>query len=330
MEFKEPISVGVIGLGQMGGSIALGLIGKSRVSFFARSQETREAGENSGIESVPTLKDLAECSDMLFVCVPVDQTVSVLAGLAPHLRPGQIVTDVGSTKERLVREAEAISWPSGVEFIGGHPMAGTDGQGFKCARKELFLERTWILTAKPKSSDSKRDALVSLITAVTSFLGARVAVMDPEVHDRSVAVISHIEHLVALALVDLVRGSRDAAMLSRLAAGSFMDATRVAKSSGSMVVPFLADNSYLSSIENEFSLELAKAAGTLSDVQALRKLWDAGADWRTQLEVAKPLKEQLKLVMDSQTVAKIMDINSAGRFIAGLEARDGQLLLDLA
>ncbi len=329
MAFPPIPAIGIVGLGQIGGSIALDMVGKTQVSFFARSAKTQQEGANAGIEVAMTLGELAARSDIIFVAVPVDQTVSVLSSLSPHLQSGQIVTDVSSTKERLVQAAEAISWPDGVEFIGGHPMAGTDKPGFAAAQKGMFRNRTWIFTADGNERDASRDACLRLANLVTAELGARVAVMDSNTHDRSVALVSHLEHVIALTLVNLVRDSNYSEMVSRLAAGSFLDATRVSKSASSMVVPFLADNRYLSAVSSEFRAEFSRICNQLGQPKNLLRLWDEGSDWRTRHEEAIREVERLELPLDSATVAEIMHLTREGKFVLNLEENGGRVLLEL-
>lgn len=329
MTLPQNPSVGIVGLGQIGGSIALDLLGNTPVSFFARSSETQKAGISAGLELAMTLGELAARSDMIFVAVPVDQTIPVLDGLSRHLQGDQIVTDVGSTKAKLCESAKLISWPDRVEFIGGHPMAGTDLAGFAAARGGLFRDRTWILTSEGDEDPSGTDAVIALMTLITERLHARVAVMDAATHDHSVALVSHLEHLVALALVNLVRRSNDSSMLAGLAAGSFFDATRVSKSSGAMVVPFLGENRYLPSVADEFRGEIARMSNLLGESKSLSRLWEEGSEWRNRLESRVPTGGLVELPIDSSILGAIMRLTREGKFIRRLEEHTNGLLLEV-
>ena len=330
MTLPQNPSVGIVGLGQIGGSIALDLLGNTQVSFFARSTETQKAGTSAGLELAMTLGELAARSDIIFVAVPVDETTGVLESLSNHLQGDQIVTDVGSTKAKLCESAKLISWPDRVEFIGGHPMAGTDLAGFAAARKGMFSGRTWILTSDGGEDSSRMEAFIALVALITGRLHARVAVMDAATHDHSVALVSHLEHLVALALVNLVRRSDDSSMLAGLAAGSFFDATRVSKSSGAMVVPFLRENRYLPSVADEFRSEIARVSNLLGESKSLSRLWEQSSEWRSRLEGRAPASESIELPADSSFLEAVMRLTREGRFVKRLEEQISGVLLELS
>ncbi|MDA8081989.1 MAG: prephenate dehydrogenase [Actinomycetota bacterium] len=329
MTSSEHPAIGIVGLGQIGGSIALDLVGKMPVSFFARSSEARFSGSEAGLEIGETPADVVAQSDVIFIAVPVDQTISVIGSLIEHLRPGQIVTDVGSTKSKVVNWAKSTEWPSGVHFIGGHPMAGTDVSGFAGAVQSLFRNRTWILTPDDSGSRSEIDALLRLMTVITGELGARIAIMDSMVHDRSVAMVSHLEHLVSLALVNLLRKSDDEFLLSRLVAGSFIDATRVSKSAGSMVVPFLSQNPYLSKVEQEFTDEMDRLSELLGESDNLGRLWEEGSQWRSHLEVSGPSFDRVTLANDDGLVSALKRMSKVGKFVKKLERHLNEIEIDV-
>ncbi len=322
-------SVGIVGLGQIGGSIALDLAGRSRVSFYARSRTAQEAGTSAGFRLCGTLEELSAQSELIFIAVPVDQSVDVIESLMGHLVPGQIVTDVGSTKHSLMKWADEAHWPDSVEFIGGHPMAGSDISGFAGARKGLFEERTWILTPGAVASNGRADALLRLIQLITSGLHARVGVMDSSTHDQAVAKASHLEHLIALALVSLVRGSGEQSMISRMVAGSFKDATRVCKSSGSMVVPFLVENGYLPNILNQFKAEIDEIAKVLQDRTALTGMWEVNSRWRQEIEGTSVECSSVSIARGRDSADELKRLTLEGRLVCSVDPSEGELIVEI-
>ncbi|TAN26909.1 MAG: prephenate dehydrogenase/arogenate dehydrogenase family protein [Actinomycetota bacterium] len=322
-------SVGIIGLGQIGGSIALDLVGKSRVSFYARSRQAQSAGVSEGFELCKSLEKLAAQSDMIIIAVPVDQSIGVIESLMAHLLPGHIVTDVGSTKDYLMDWARDAPWPDGVEFIGGHPMAGSDVSGFAGAKKGLFRGKTWILTPGVDVSNGTADALVRLMQLITSDLQARVGVMKSRIHDRSVAKVSHLEHLIALALVKLVRGSGDEPIVSRLAAGSFMDATRVCKSASSMVVPFILENRYLPGILDHFKTEMDEIARLNHDREGLTGMWESNSRWRQEIEERNTKSGSFSMARGQGLVDELMRLTLEGRLACSVESGDYEINIEL-
>ena len=197
-----------------------GLVGK--VLGIGRSAEKLQRAKDLGAidEFTTDMVTGAREADCLVLCVPVLTIVPLLAQMAPHLKPGCIVTDVGSTKSKIVKEAEEVLAGRN-PFVGGHPMAGSEEAGVDAADADLFVGATYVLT------DSRNTDMAALhkLTDFASALGAEVLTMGRNDHDHWVAMISHLPHLLAAALV--LTSDKHALAL---AAGSFRDATRVASS----------------------------------------------------------------------------------------------------
>jgi len=217
--------LGIVGVGLIGGSLGLaakkrGLVGT--VLGIGRSAEKLDRARTLGAidEYTTDLISGARDADCLAVCVPVLTIVPLIAQMAPHLKPSCIVTDVGSTKGLIAREAERVLAGRN-PFVGGHPMAGAEEAGVDAAAADLFVGATYVLTESPRTDSAALERLVRFASA----LGAKVVTMLPEEHDRRVAMVSHLPHLLAAALT--MASAEDA---SELAAGSFRDATRVASS----------------------------------------------------------------------------------------------------
>lgn len=207
----------VVGLGLVGGSIGLGLraAGWSVTGEDLDAEAAAAALERGAVEGRERHPD----TGVVVVAVPSADVVEVVrAQLAD--RPGEpVVTDVAGVKAPLV---QAIDDP---RYVGGHPMAGSEQSGLRGARPDLFVGATWVLTPTPLTSPARYAALVAMVKD----LGATSFALSAEVHDRLVAMVSHVPHLVAGALMNEAAGlaQSDAALL-RLASGGFRDMTRVA------------------------------------------------------------------------------------------------------
>ncbi len=227
----------VIGLGLLGGSLALDLrqqFPRMAITGIARRTTTLDeaAALRCGTAAVFThlSADLADAgaADLVVLCTPVQTVIEQLAVLAPHLRPGAVVTDVGSTK-RMVMNAAATVMPAGTAFIGGHPMAGSDRAGLVHARAELYRGATWALCV-PDGNDEAAAHLSELIIT----LGARPLPIDADTHDALVALTSHLPHVLAAALTNQVLGSAYGDAVLPFIAGGFRDSTRIAAANPTM------------------------------------------------------------------------------------------------
>ncbi|MEL7047717.1 MAG: prephenate/arogenate dehydrogenase family protein [Pseudomonadota bacterium] len=222
----------LIGLGLIGSSLShaarrAGLVGT--VTGAARSPETRKTALKIGIVD-EVFEDPAEAvrgADLVIVCVPVGACGAIAEKIAANLQAGAIVSDVGSVKAAIVRDM-APHLPETIDFVPGHPIAGTEQSGPESGFAELFENRWCILTPPPKTQP---DA-VNKLTAFWKALGSDVEVMTPEHHDMVLAITSHLPHLMAFNIVNT------AAHLERVtdkevikfSAGGFRDFTRIAAS----------------------------------------------------------------------------------------------------
>ncbi|MGM0584446.1 MAG: prephenate/arogenate dehydrogenase family protein [Pseudomonadota bacterium] len=228
--------VALIGLGLIGGSFSLaakraGLVG--HVAGHARTARTREVARELGLaDSVhETAAEAARDADLVLLCVPMGAMEAVAREIAPVLKAGATVSDVGSVKG-AVRDAVAPHLPQGVHLIPGHPLAGTEHSGPEAGFAELFENRWCILTPE---ADTDPDALARL-RAVWEGCGAHVDEMDPEHHDLVLAVTSHAPHLIAYTMVgvaDDMRRVTQSEVINYSAAG-FRDFTRIAASDPTM------------------------------------------------------------------------------------------------
>jgi len=228
--------VALIGLGLIAGSMALamkrdGLAGE--VVGTARSTETRETARRIGLcdRVTDTAAKAVAGADLVVLAIPVGAMAAVAAEIGPHLKPGATLTDVGSVK-RAVIGAVAPHVPDGVDFIPGHPLAGTEHSGPKSGFAELF-ENRWCLLI---GDDTTRAPALDRLRSLWLGMGANVEVMDADHHDIALAVTSHAPHLIAYTMVgvaDDMRRVTDGEVIKYSAAG-FRDFTRIAASDPTM------------------------------------------------------------------------------------------------
>ena len=228
--------VALIGLGLIAGSMAhamreAGLAG--RITGYARSRETRDTARQIGLcdQICDSAAEAVADADLVVLAVPVGAMGPVAQQIAPHLKPGATVTDVGSVKQSVV-QAVAPHIPDGVHFIPGHPLAGTEHSGPRSGFASLFHNRWWLLTPLPDCDPAALTRLTDLIRA----MGAKTDRMEPSHHDLVLAVTSHAPHLIAYTMVgvaDHLRRVTDDEVIQYSAAG-FRDFTRIAASDPTM------------------------------------------------------------------------------------------------
>ncbi len=228
--------VALIGLGLIASSMFWamkrdGLAGE--VTGYARSEKTRETAREIGLcdRVCESAAEAVEGADLVVLAVPVGAMGDIAADIAPHLKPGATVTDVGSVK-RAVFDAVLPHLPDGVTFIGGHPMAGTEHSGPNAGFAELFDNR-WCLIVP--NGDAEGESVAEL-EALWQAMGSSTRRMEPDHHDLVCAVVSHAPHLIAYTMVgvaDDLRRVTDSEVITYSAAG-FRDFTRIAASDPTM------------------------------------------------------------------------------------------------
>ena len=195
--------VSVIGLGLMGGSLALALRRAglaSHITGCGREVLVQRGIEMGALDSgcQDACQAVAE-SDYVFLCTPVETSITLMAQIAPHLREGAVVTDVGSTKETFAAAAREIFGAQAAErVLPGHPLAGRELSGLEHASADLYDDCVWVLT--PLSDDpGMTDAQQALVSALKT-IKARVVLTTPQEHDRTLAYTSHLPQMVSTAL----------------------------------------------------------------------------------------------------------------------------------
>lgn len=241
MNLKREI-VGILGLGLMGGSLALALKARGRkdrllIGVDRDPERVREAVKEGAVDrGYRELEEGFREVDILFLAVPQEEAAALVPELSRILPAGALVTDMASTKLGVTRAMESL--PGHLTFVGGHPMTGSERQGFQAADPYLFENAAYVLTP----TEGAPAEAVERVGGLVRELGAEVIILTPQRHDQVVAAISHLPHLLAGALVRTVSGEEDRELAFSLAAGSFRDCTRVSLSSPQMWQRICLDN----------------------------------------------------------------------------------------
>jgi prephenate dehydrogenase len=233
----------IFGVGLIGGSLARALrerddVGGARtvIGVGRAPASTARALELGVIDGAAALDDDAALqaalagADLVLLAAPVAQTQSLLARIAPFLEATTVVTDAGSTKSDVVAAARAALGERVGQFVPGHPIAGRESSGVDAALPDLYVDRNVVLCALPENAPEA----VARVAAMWRATGAAIHDMTPDQHDRVLASVSHLPHLLSFALVEQILCSPDAALKFSFAAGGFRDFTRIAASSPEM------------------------------------------------------------------------------------------------
>lgn len=279
--------VAILGLGLIGGSLGLALrqVGSEQVEVtgFARRAITGELALQMGAVDIlaDTPQGAVQDADFVFLCTPVLQMLPMAASVLPAMKPGAVLTDVGSTKGWFVKKIRSLL-PPHIHYIGGHPMAGRERSGMEAAQADLFRDKWFIFTPLPDTPPDLMQRLRQLI----QLTGAKTAELDERTHDQVTAVISHVPHVVAAGLVQLLRKQSDPALTARFIGGGFRDTTRIASSDADMWADICMTNG-----EN-IAAELDATVNLLGNVATMIRAGDRQGvhDYFTQ---AKQLRDAL-------------------------------------
>lgn len=281
--------IGFIGFGLIGGSIARAIKSSHpKMLIFAydyheNSNKDLYNAKSEGVLDYIT-KDLAvgfsEC-DIIFLCAPVMANISYLEILKPIIKPNCIITDVGSVKSNIHEAVEKLNMQK--VFIGGHPMTGSEKTGYHNSYALLLKNAYYILTPASMTPDSNMDILRGLVEK----MGSIPIILDPKEHDEITAAISHLPHIIAAQLVNLIRKTDDSAQrMKQLSAGGFKDITRIASSSPYMWQNICLTNSKLiKEILDQYIENLQDASHALSDMdeEYLYHMFDTAGEYRNSI-----------------------------------------------
>ncbi|MCD8089613.1 MAG: prephenate dehydrogenase/arogenate dehydrogenase family protein [Clostridiales bacterium] len=278
---------GILGFGLIGGSIALALKNRlgMEIAAFSRSEKPLKEACESGIVSNYSVSDLSVFSDcdIIFVCTPVGKICGYVESLIPLIKKDCIITDVGSTKGKIFKKLNEYK---NINYIGAHPMAGSEKTGFTAAKEDLYENAFYILTP----SETVSGALVEEYTSLIKAIGAIPVVIDPYKHDHIVAAVSHLPHIIAASLVNTVEALDDDGNMHTLAAGGFRDITRIASSSAEMWSSICSENkteilNVLESFEN--STKAFKDALISENYSEISNLFNSAKEYRDSFEIGR-------------------------------------------
>lgn len=276
--------VAILGLGLMGASLGMALRqhGHAReVAGFDRAPGVAARARDIGAIDIPCVSvgEAITGSDLVVLATPLLAMRDLLAEIAPLLAAETIVTDLGSTKTEVVSWAESLL-PFPGQFVGGHPMAGSEQSGVEAANGSLYRDCAWMLTATPRTSAAALQRVRQMVEA----LGAHPRLLSAEAHDRGVALVSHLPLLAASALTLTAAQSPDAEHGRMLAAGGFRDATRIASGSPRMARDICLTNAapLIESLDAYISTLQSLRAQVAGENPAIEAMFDAARDARNQ------------------------------------------------
>ena len=232
----------ILGTGLMGASMGMALRERAlvdKVSGYDRDPSaSRTAVERGALDKQYSDPGTAvKDADLVVLAVPVRCCMDIVREVSPFLKEGAIITDLGSTKSCLLNECCAL-FPETVTYIGGHPMTGSEESGAGASDPAIWENAIYVLTPTEDVSREKTDKLKSLVESI----GAQPLIMNPEEHDNLVALVSHLPHIVAVALVNTAARSEKDELIRTLAAGGFRDTTRIAMGNPEMWNDICATN----------------------------------------------------------------------------------------
>ncbi len=248
------MTIGIIGLGLMGGSLGLALQDTKLVSkvlgFDHNLTNCEEALKLNLVNEIVSFDEIKN-SDIIFLAIPVEAIIKTLSSLK-DVSENTTIVDLGSTKNEIIKSVPSIIRAN---FVAAHPMAGTEKFGPSAAFKTLYQDKIVVLCDTKNSGDFHKDRA----TQIFSHIGMKIVFMNPIEHDTHASFISHLPHAISYALANSVIGQEDPKSILLLAAGGFTDMSRLAKSSPAMWSDIFKQNreNLLSSIEL-FEKELNK------------------------------------------------------------------------
>ncbi len=313
---------GFIGLGLIGGSLAVSLRKQEpecRIYVYSRTRTPLEGALAEGkidlILDSPADPAFAEC-DLIFLCAPVSTNIAYLQTLKTVLSPKTLLTDVGSVKSGIHKAIEELGLSA--QFIGGHPMTGSEKTGLANATDHLFENAYYILTP---TKDVPQE-WVEMYQALVSSIGALPLIIDCKEHDFVTAAISHLPHMIASALVNTVHDlDSPQEHMKLMAAGGFKDITRIASSSPEMWEAICVDNqANISKVCDEFIRQLTEAQEHMneSDGAYINAMFDSSRSYRNSFSERSlgPIKKLYRIYCDIidesgaiATIATILSVN---------------------
>jgi prephenate dehydrogenase len=237
----QPLHITVIGLGLIGGSIALALqehgLAKTVIGVDENSEHQTKALELGLVEKILPLSEAIASADIIVLAIPVDATEKIISNILDKLTPNQFLFDVGSTKAAICKAAQ--QHPKRQQYVATHPMWGTEHTGPAAAQKNAFVGKAAVVCEKELSSSNA----VSWVERMYQKFGMHLLYMDAAAHHLHVAYISHISHITSFALANTVlEKEKEDEAIFELASGGFESTVRLAKSNAAMWTPIFKQN----------------------------------------------------------------------------------------
>jgi prephenate dehydrogenase len=265
------MNITIIGLGVIGGSLGLAIKQnhpRISVTGYDRPGTIVKALRKGAIDlGALTIPSAVHDADIVFLCTPVSSIIDLLPSVASNVKKNAIITDVGSTKTDIVSAARRHFIKNGV-FIGGHPMAGSEGRGIDHADALMFQNATYVLCL-----EKKQRKFIAPLSSLLHSIGARVLFLSAKEHDAVAAAISHLPQLIAVAMMNMIGGkNKKNPAYFQLAAGGFRDITRIASSPYGMWKDILTENAtHIQRILKEMARTLDRYSKNLQSEQSRRK-----------------------------------------------------------
>ncbi|MDD3204345.1 MAG: prephenate dehydrogenase/arogenate dehydrogenase family protein [Lachnospiraceae bacterium] len=309
---KNKTCFGFIGLGLIGGSIAKSIkrVFQNNATIIAYdiNQDTLSSAKEEGVIDIisPQIDKTFTACDFLFLCAPVSFNDQNLLFVRDYLSADCILTDVGSVKTNIHEQIRQLQLEHC--FIGGHPMAGSEKTGFANASDRLIENTYYILTP----TDSVPEASVNSYKDLVTKLGAIPLILDCKEHDYVTAAVSHLPHIIAASLVNLVQASDNReGIMKMIAAGGFKDITRIASSSSTMWQQISLENgTHIHSLLEKYisSLQKINIEVQTKDADALFALFDSARNYRDSFVEASrgPIKRIFSLYVDIPDVTGVI------------------------
>lgn len=340
----KKLTIGFIGLGLIGGSIAKGIRHKYKdftIIAYNRSERSRIMAKDDGTATIVTDQideNFSNC-DYIFLCTPVEHNVIYLEQLKDLIKDDCIITDVGSVKQNIHKSVECLNMTR--NFIGGHPMAGSEKTGYENSNIYLLENAYYALTPTNDTPTEKIQELTEIIQA----LGAIPVKLNYNEHDYAVAAISHVPHLIAASLVNLVKDNdSEQETMKLLAAGGFKDITRIASSSPDMWQQICSTNNQnIVSLIDKYIASLKNVRDSIQEnkTNAIYDLFIKSGEYRNSFSdnlrgpITKVYEMYLDIIDESgaiSTVATILAVNNINIKNIGIihnrEFEDGVLKIE--
>ena len=280
----------IVGVGLLGGSLGLAIKQRklaAKVDGYVRRSASISECEQFGVVDHATrdIERAVENADLIILCTPLSRMRELSEQMLPALKPGAIVTDVGSVKASVVQELETLFAKANAHFIGSHPMAGGEKTGVSASKADLFENAVCVVTPTPQSNASAVETVENFWKSI----GSRVVKLSPETHDELVSRSSHLPHVIAAELANYVLSPTHAKEQALLCANGFRDTTRIASGSPEMWRDIsLANQKNLSRVLGIFieGLEEFRHALDSGDTKSIEEFFEKAKqrrdDWRAQ------------------------------------------------